>query len=52
MSNSSFHRMKAKSLLAKNYSEATNTVFVGSPAVPVKSGFYLDRNDNKPEYED
>lgn len=42
----------AKSLLAKNYSKMTNTVFVGSPAIPVKSGFYLDRNDNKPEYED
>lgn len=42
----------AKSLLTKNYSNVTNTVFAGNPAVPIKSGFHLDRKDNKPEYED
>ena len=42
----------AKSLLAKDYSNAMNTVFAGNPAIPIKSGFYLDHNDCKPEYED
>ena len=42
----------AKSLLAKDYSKATNTVFAGNPALPIKTGFYLDHNDCKPEYED
>ena len=42
----------AKSLLAKDYSNATNTVFAGNPALPIKIGFYLDHNDCKPEYED
>lgn len=42
----------AKSLLAKNYSKAINTVFAGNPALPKKKGFYLDHNDCKPEYED
>lgn len=42
----------AKSLLAKDYSNAMNTVFAGNPALPIKTGFYLDHNDCKPEYED
>ena len=42
----------AKSLLAKDYSNAMNTVFAGNPALPIKIGFYLDHNDCKPEYED
>ena len=44
--------LAARSVLTKDFSGYTNTIFAGNPAMPRKEGFYLDINDCKPEYED
>lgn len=41
----------AKSVIAKDFSSSSNTIFIGNPAKPIKQGYRLDIYDCKPEYE-